>query len=311
MKKRPTGRRRPLETTPSQPVHQHAHMRRARRASPAEPALPYVVRRSRIHGRGVYATQPIAKRYAHRRVSRRPHHARGSGPALRAEAAGRRAHVPVRRRQSHLHRCGRRRQCGALHQSFVCAELRDADRERPRLHRGHTGDRAGRGAGLRLPADVGEHGQPRGARVVRLPLRCAPSAAARCSTRCRSTRNARSSARPPRASARPRVAANARRERVARDRGDADRRRGSSRRDRSRRWTAVAPARRPQALQDANHGQADRHGSPDLGLDRQAAARPAQHRDHAATRRSYSTGRPSSTRSTQRCARPARSRRSA
>ena len=61
MKKRPTGRGRPLETTPSRPVHQHAHMRRARRASPAEPALPYVVRRSRIHGRGVYATQAIAK----------------------------------------------------------------------------------------------------------------------------------------------------------------------------------------------------------------------------------------------------------
>ena len=63
MKKRPTGRRsRPLETTPAQDGHHHhAHMRRARRASPADPPLPYVVRRSRIHGRGVYATQPIAK----------------------------------------------------------------------------------------------------------------------------------------------------------------------------------------------------------------------------------------------------------
>ena len=63
MKKRPTGRRsRPLETTPAQDAHHHhAHMRRARRASPADPPLPYVVRRSRIHGRGVYATQPIAK----------------------------------------------------------------------------------------------------------------------------------------------------------------------------------------------------------------------------------------------------------
>jgi hypothetical protein len=35
-------------------------MRRARRTSP-EDAPPYVVRRSRIHGRGVYATRPIAK----------------------------------------------------------------------------------------------------------------------------------------------------------------------------------------------------------------------------------------------------------
>jgi SET domain-containing protein len=35
-------------------------MRRARRARP-EDAPPYVVRRSRIHGRGVYATRPIPK----------------------------------------------------------------------------------------------------------------------------------------------------------------------------------------------------------------------------------------------------------
>jgi SET domain-containing protein len=35
-------------------------MRRARRATP-EDGPPYVVRRSRIHGRGVYATRPIAK----------------------------------------------------------------------------------------------------------------------------------------------------------------------------------------------------------------------------------------------------------
>ena len=40
----------------------HAHMRRATRASAgASPDVPYVVRRSRIHGRGVYATQRIAK----------------------------------------------------------------------------------------------------------------------------------------------------------------------------------------------------------------------------------------------------------
>ena len=54
MKKRPKTRRQsPLTTAPAH----HAHMRRARRAVPAE--LPYVVRRSRIHGRGVYATRSI------------------------------------------------------------------------------------------------------------------------------------------------------------------------------------------------------------------------------------------------------------
>ena len=39
----------------------HAHMRRATRAGrKTRSELPYVVRRSRIHGRGVYATRPIA-----------------------------------------------------------------------------------------------------------------------------------------------------------------------------------------------------------------------------------------------------------
>src|SRR5262245_36534563 len=57
MKKRPTGKQsRPPEQAPPP----HAHMRRARRTS-AEDSPPYVVRRSRIHGRGVYATRPIAR----------------------------------------------------------------------------------------------------------------------------------------------------------------------------------------------------------------------------------------------------------
>lgn len=44
------------------PAAHHAHMRRAARKTPAaaaRPELPYAVRRSRIHGRGVYATRRI------------------------------------------------------------------------------------------------------------------------------------------------------------------------------------------------------------------------------------------------------------
>jgi hypothetical protein len=57
MKKRPTGKR---SRPPEPAANPHAHMRRARRAAAAD-GPPYVVRRSRIHGRGVYATRPIAK----------------------------------------------------------------------------------------------------------------------------------------------------------------------------------------------------------------------------------------------------------
>ena len=56
---------------------------------------------------------------------------------------------------------------------------------------------------------------------------------------------------------------------------------GRAGRDRARRRSAVAPAGRPQALQVPDDGEAHRHGSQDLGLDRQAAARAAQHRHHA------------------------------
>jgi SET domain-containing protein len=58
MKKKTSTRRKRVKTATAA---QHAHMRRATRAG-AKPRseLPYVVRRSRIHGRGVYATRPIA-----------------------------------------------------------------------------------------------------------------------------------------------------------------------------------------------------------------------------------------------------------
>jgi len=60
--KKPTRKRtRPKTAGPEIPAH-HAHMRRAKRAAAgAFPGLPYAVRRSRIHGRGVYATSRIAK----------------------------------------------------------------------------------------------------------------------------------------------------------------------------------------------------------------------------------------------------------
>jgi SET domain-containing protein len=40
--------------------HHHAHMRAATRHGGASLDVPFEVRRSRIHGRGVYATRPIA-----------------------------------------------------------------------------------------------------------------------------------------------------------------------------------------------------------------------------------------------------------
>jgi hypothetical protein len=58
MKKRPKARRRPSPSTAA-PAQHHAHMRRARRSG--DTMLPYVVRRSRIHGRGVYAARKIHK----------------------------------------------------------------------------------------------------------------------------------------------------------------------------------------------------------------------------------------------------------
>lgn len=48
---------------PARAAHHHAHMRRAKVAAKPRPAgePPYEVRRSRIHGRGVYATRLIRK----------------------------------------------------------------------------------------------------------------------------------------------------------------------------------------------------------------------------------------------------------
>ena len=47
----------------------------------------------------------------------------------------RQPHLPVHRRRAHGHRCGRRRQRGALHQSRLRSELRVGDRGSSRVHR--------------------------------------------------------------------------------------------------------------------------------------------------------------------------------
>jgi hypothetical protein len=51
------------KSAPAKAAHHHAHMRRAKVAQKPRAAgeLPYEVRRSRIHGRGVYATRLIRK----------------------------------------------------------------------------------------------------------------------------------------------------------------------------------------------------------------------------------------------------------
>ena len=52
--------RRSRKSGPKPPPNHHAHMRAAaRRVAAARADLPFEVRRSRIHGRGVYATTPI------------------------------------------------------------------------------------------------------------------------------------------------------------------------------------------------------------------------------------------------------------
>ena len=54
----------------------HAHMRRASRCDEAAEAPMFAVRRSKIHGRGVYADAPHPQGHARRRIPRRAHHAR-------------------------------------------------------------------------------------------------------------------------------------------------------------------------------------------------------------------------------------------
>ena len=62
MKKKSTRTRSRPSPEGSATQSHHAHMRRAKRgAAAARPDVPYVVRRSKIHGRGVYATRHIAK----------------------------------------------------------------------------------------------------------------------------------------------------------------------------------------------------------------------------------------------------------
>ena len=62
MKKKSTRTRSRPSLEGSATQSHHAHMRRAKRGAAAvKPDLPYVVRRSKIHGRGVYATRHIAK----------------------------------------------------------------------------------------------------------------------------------------------------------------------------------------------------------------------------------------------------------
>jgi len=65
---------------------------------------------------------------------------------------------------------------------------------------------------------------------------------------------------------------------------DPDRRPRAQRRDRPRRHAAVAAAGGPGVLQAHDDGPPDRHGTQDLGIDRPAASRPAQHRRLAAGR---------------------------
>ena len=81
------------------------------------------------------------------------------------------------------HRCRRRRQRGALHQSFLRSQLRVGDREAAASSSSHPHHRARRGADLRLPdpARGGRSAEHR--RDLRLPLRLRRSAAARCSGR--------------------------------------------------------------------------------------------------------------------------------
>ena len=62
------------------------------------------------------------------------------------------------------------------------------------------------------------------------------------------------------------------------------RRRRRQRRDRPRQRAAVSPELRSQALQVAHHGQAGGDGPQDLSFDRQAAARPHQHRGQPRSR---------------------------
>ncbi len=83
--------RKPGKTTrrrkggPKTPPNHHAHMRAAaRRVAAARPDLPFEVRRSRIHGRGVYATRliPIGSRvveYLGERISHEEADARYEG----------------------------------------------------------------------------------------------------------------------------------------------------------------------------------------------------------------------------------------
>ena len=177
------------------------------RCPPRTPPRPYVVRNSKIHGRGVFATRTIRKgtRIIEYRGDRTTWDVGARAPGERPRQSP--SHVLLRDQRRHGDRCQRARQRGALDQSLLRRQWRVVRvRRRPRC----SSRRGGRYTpATRSPTITGcrSTGGSASARGRPTPATAGPPPAAAC---CWSSPNgkresARSRARPRReASAEPR-----------------------------------------------------------------------------------------------------------
>ena len=213
----------------------------------------------------------IKKGHAHHRVPGRAHLARRGRPALREQGRRRRPHVPVHRQQAHRHRCRRQRQRGALHQSQLRSELRNVIENGRVFIEAIRRIKPGEELGYDYQLTWESTDDP--VELALYACRCGAKQLPRHDAGPRAARQAkvgRASARHDRMVISIIVAV------------------GRERRDRQRQPPAVASARRSEALQGAESGQADRHGPPHVRVHRPTAPRTHEHRGFARRRSSRS-----------------------